>query len=442
MRLFIILGLSLVLLSLAMPAKALVRIDLTDANADPLPIAAVDFFGDSTDGRRLGHDIKTTIVNNLKNTGLFDPLNDRAFLQSDASLRLNGPEFKQWRLIGATALLEGEVEFIDENSDTPKARVSYTLHDVYEDKVLARKAYTADVRFWRHLAHRISDDVYTELTGEEGYFASRIVYIGEDSVRGKKIIRKRLCVMDQDGANQQCLTDGKFLVLTPRFSPTAQQIIYMSYANGQPRLYLLDLPTGKQEILGDFPGLNSSPQFTPDGKGVVMTLTMGHEGNPEIYRMDLESRDLERLTFDRSIDTSPSFSPDGKKIVFNSDRGGRPALYTMNADGSDVERLTFGDGSYYAPVWSPRGDQIAFVKGIDGGFHIGVIDNEGTEERLLTTSYLDESPSWSPNGRVIIFARQRGDDVNIYTVDVTGHNLRQIKTPNNGSDPAWSPLIK
>lgn len=433
----------LTVLMFAQPAHALVKIRLTDANADPMPIALTSFSGATNEENDLGKRIVDLIGNNLKNTGLFNNISERAFLQSDDSLRLNGPIFKEWRLINADVLLVGTIEIIGPETSQPKMRVVYRLYDVHDEKQLAAKAYTASLEFWRHIGHRVSDDIYTTLTGEKGYFASRIVYIGEDTPKGLKIVRKRLCVMDQDGGSQQCLTDGKALVLTPRFSPNSQTIIYMSYANGKPRLYLLDLPTGEQTILGDFEGLNSSPQFSPDGKSVAMTLTMGHEGNPEVYTMDLKKRKLKRLTTYRGIDTSPSYSPDGDKIVFNSDRAGKPALYIMDTDGNRVQRLTYGEGRYYAPTWSPRGDLIAFVKQLNGKFHIGVIDPEGTEERLLTEGYLDESPTWSPNGRVIVFTRQqRNGDTHVYSIDLTGYNLRRLPTPTQASDPAWSPLIK
>jgi TolB protein len=426
-------------LTVATAAQALVRIDLTDANADPVPVALVDFSGKTADEVQLGKDIKNLIKTNLKNSGLFNTIDDKAFLQTPASIQANGPAFSQWRLINAQALVVGTVEITPDDKGG-KLRAVYRMFDVYGEEQMIGKAYTASVQFWRHIGHRISDDIYSRITGEGGYFTTRIVFIGEQRVRNRTL--KRLCVMDQDGGNYQCLTDGRHLVLTPRFSPAAQQIIYMSYANGKPRLYLLDLPTGKQEIVGDFEGLNSSPRFSPDGKSLLMTLTMGHEGNPEIYRMDLKTRKLERLTFHRGIDTSPAYSPDGKQIVFNSDRGGKPALYIMDADGNRVRRLTFGDGRYYAPAWSPRGDLIAFVKEKSGRFSIGVIEADGSEERLLTDSYLDESPSWSPNGRVIIFARQKGDTDRLHTIDLTGYNERRLETPTDASDPAWSPLLQ
>lgn len=424
----------------ASQADARIRIDLEDGNADPLPIALSPLDGSAGEETKLGQDIRNLVEENLKNTGLFNVADQNAHLQSVASLRTSGPVFNEWRLINVEALMAGFIKIQAGWNGRQKAKVEFRLYDPHNENTIVARSYTADVRFWRHIAHRMSDDIYTALTGEQPYFTTRIVHIAEEYKAGDT--NKRLCVMDQDGGNYQCLTDGSHLVLTPRFNPTAQKIVYMSYANGKPRLYLLDLPTGKQEIVGDFEGLNSSPRFSPDGKTLIMTLTKGHAGNPEIYSMDLETRKLKRLTFHRGIDTSPSFSPDGKKIVFNSNRAGKPALYTMDVDGNRVKRLTYGAGSHYAPVWSPRGDMIAYVKAQGGKFSIMVVDTDGTEARQLTESFMDESPTWSPNGRVIVFSRQHGDKTKIHTIDVTGYNERMLPTPAGASDPAWSPLLK
>jgi TolB protein len=421
-------------------ADAQVRINLTDPNADPLPTAIVPFDGESSDEQTVGIQIREVIADNLKNSGLFNVLDTKAHLQSRQSMRTSGILFHDWRLVNAQAVMTGHIVILGMGTAAPKAQVEFKLYDPYAERDILAKSYTADLRFWRHIAHRISDDIYTELTGEGGYFTSRIVHIAEEKSGSQTL--KKLCVMDQDGGNYQCLTDGNHLVLTPRFNPNSQKIVYMSYANGFPRLYLLDLPTGQQEIVGDFEGLNSSPRFSPDGKSLLMTLTKGHAGNPEIYSMDIATKKLKRLTFNRGIDTSPSYSPDGKKIVFNSNRGGKPALYVMDADGNRVSRLSYGQGRHYAPVWSPRGDLIAFVKEHQGRFSIAVIDPDGEEMRQLTESFMDESPTWSPNGRVIIFSRQMGDSTKMYTVDLTGYNERQLKTPMDASDPAWSPLLK
>ncbi|MBI1309395.1 MAG: Tol-Pal system protein TolB [Proteobacteria bacterium] len=427
------------LIAFALPAHARIQIDLSNPGASPLPIAVPDFSGASADEARYAADIASVITGDFSHSTPFKVLKAAAYPQSAAQLASSGPLFAQWKGINADALLTGTATLTPDG----KIKVEYRLYDTNSEQQLIGRRYTVDTRFWRHIAHRIADDVYQELTGEQGYFATRIVHIGESKGLDGKTMKK-LCVMDQDSANYQCLTDGSSLVLTPHFNPNLQKVIYMSYASGVPRLYFLDMPTGQQTIIGDFEGLNSTPRFNAQGTKVAMTLTQGHEGNPEIYEMDMRSRALKRLTYHRAIDTSPSYNPEGDKIVFNSDRGGQPALYIMNSDGSNVTRLTYGDGRYYSPAWSPRGDLIAFVKELKGVFHIGVIDPQGGEERLLTDGYMDDSPTWAPNGRVLVFSRQanRADRTRIFTIDLTGYNLRELPTPTDASDPAWSPLIK
>lgn len=425
--------------AVASPAHARVRIDLSQPGAAPIPVAVPDFSG-GADGQsaQYAKDIAGVISNNFSNSTPFKVLPKSAFLQSPDQLNTQGPLFNDWRGIGADALLTGKVS-VEGNT----IKVEYYLYDTQTEKPLLAKRVSGSMSDWRFIGHNISDQVYKALTGEEGYYSTRIVHIGETRGVDNKM-QKKLCIMDQDSANYQCLTDGASLVLTPRYDPNLQKAIYMSYASGQPRLYFWDIPTGQQTIIGDFPGLNATPRFSPDSAQVAMTLTAGHEGNPEIYSMNMRSRALSRLTYHRGIDTSPSYSPDAKQIVFNSDRGGQAALYIMNADGSGVRRLTYGNGRYYAPAWSPRGDLIAFVKQRAGTFHIGVIDPEGQEERLLTDSYLDDNPTWAPNGRVLVFQRQanRSDRSRLFTIDLTGYNLRELPTPTNASDPAWSPIIK
>jgi TolB protein len=425
-------------LLLATPAFARVQIDLSQPGSAPIPTAVPAFYGATPEASRMGADLAGVIRNNLNNSTPFKLIKPEAYLQTPTQIATAGVAFNDWKGLNTDALLTGNV-----SEEGGQLRVEYRLFDVNTQAQLAGKRYTVDPQFWRHIAHRISDDLYKELTGEEGYFATRIVHIGESrDTNGKR--QTKLCVMDQDSANYQCLTDGSSLVLSPRFNPNLQKIIYMSYANGKPRLYFLDMPTGQQTIIGDFEGLNSTPRFNAQGSKVAMTLTAGHEGNPEIYEMDMASRALKRLTFWRGIDTSPSYSPDGKQIVFNSDRGGQPALYIMDSNGANARRLTYNEGRYYSPAWSPRGDLIAYVVQRAGTFHIGVIDPEGNEERLLTDSYMDDNPTWAPNGRVLVFSRQtnRSDRTRIMTIDLTGYNLRELPTPTNASDPAWSPLIK
>jgi TolB protein len=293
----------------------------------------------------------------------------------------------------------------------------------------------------RRLAHIIADAVYERLTGERGYFDSRVVFVDESGPKNQRV--KRLAIMDQDGANLRLLTQGRELVLTPRFHPLSQEITYTAYRNGEPRVMLRNIMTGQEEVLGDFPNMSFAPRFSPQGDRVVMSLQEG--GNSSIFEMDVRSRRLARLTQSSAIDTAPCYSPDGRQIVFESDREGRQQLYVMNADGSGQRRITFGDGRYSTPVWSPRGDLIAFTKQVPGGFAIGVIRPDGSGERVLTEGYHNEGPTWSPNGRVILFFRESGGangGAKLFSIDLTGYNERQMPTPSFGSDPAWSPLLK
>jgi TolB protein len=317
--------------------------------------------------------------------------------------------------------------------------VDFRLWDVFGEQQMIGLQYTTTPENWRRVAHKISDAIYKRLTGEESYFDTRIVFVAESGPKTNRI--KRLAIMDQDGANPSFLTDGSYWVMTPRFSPTAQQITYMSYEGDRARVFLFNIETGRREVLGSFNGMTFAPRFSPDGQSVLMSLDTN--GNSEVYRIDLRTRASERLTNSPAIDTSPSAAPDGSRIVFNSDRGGSPQLYVMNADGSGVTRISFGDGRYMTPVWSPRGDLIAFTKQRGGRFYIGVMRPDGSGERLLTESFLDEGPTWSPNGRVIMFFREPiGQSPSIWSVDLTGMNQRRVQTPGAASDPAWSPLLQ
>ncbi|MEM7121615.1 MAG: Tol-Pal system beta propeller repeat protein TolB [Pseudomonadota bacterium] len=421
--------------ALAAPARAQLVIDINEGVADPLPIAVTDFVGQGEDAA-LGQDIAQVIAADLERSGLFDPISSQAFIQSSADIDVN-PRFGDWRTINAQALVAGRV---DREADG-RIAVSFRLWDTFAEQQLDGFVYRGNTQIWRRIAHKIADAIYQRLTGESGYFDTRIVYIAESGTASNR--KKQLAIMDQDGANHRFITDGSYLVLTPRFSPTAQEITYMSYVNNTPRVYILDIDTGRREVLGDFPGMTFAPRFSPDGRKVIMSLAI--DGNSDIYVMDLPTRQLQRLTNDAAIDTSPSFSPDGQFITFNSDRGGTPQIYVMNADGSNVQRISFEQGRYSTPVWSPRGDLIAFTKSYKGQFNIGVMRPDGSGERLIANGFLVEGPTWAPNGRVLMYFRDTpvGDQnkVQLFSIDLTGRNDRLVETPLDGSDPAWSPLI-
>ncbi len=412
-------------------AYAVVEIDITQGNVEPLPMAVTDFVSDDD----IGTKISGVIAEDLRRSGLFAPINKAAFIQNISNPDVS-PRFEDWRIINAQALVVGRVS----RETDGRLRTEFRLWDTFAAEQLLGQQFFTRPENWRRVAHIIADAIYEKLTGEHGYFDTRVVFVSESGPRNDR--KKQLAIMDQDGENLRFLTNGDDLVLTPRFSPSRQEVTYMSFAQGQPRVYLLQLETGQREIVGNFPGMTFSPRFSPDGQKVIMSLEQ--DGNANIYTMDLRSRKTTRLSNTSAIDTSPSYSPDSNQIVFESDRGGRQQLYVMNADGSDQKRISFGDGSYSTPVWSPRGDLIAFTKQSGGKFSIGVMRPDGSGERILTTGFHNEGPTWSPNGRVIMFFRQPAgaSGPQLYSIDLTGYNEQRVDTPNFGSDPAWSPLLK
>lgn len=426
-------------LFLAMAAQAAVEIDITRGNFKPVPIAISDFDADNPQATKLGQDVAAVIRADLERSGLFKPADPRSHIQSPAAMRVQ-PRFGDWRVINVDALVNGRIEVQADG----RLRGEFRLWDVAAEQQMTGLALFTTPDNWRRLAHLIADAIYKRVTGEDGYFDTRIVYVAEAGPPDRRV--KRLAIMDQDGHNHRFLTDGRYLVLTPRFSPSQQEITYLSYFNDKPRVYLFNIDTGQQELVGDFPGMTFAPRFSPDGNRVIMSLAV--DGNSDVYMMDLRTRQRSRLTADPAIDTSPSFSPDGRRITFNSDRGGAKQIYTMNADGSEQRRISFNQGRYSTPVWSPRGDLIAFTKESGGQFSIGVMRPDGSGERILSTSPLvQEAPTWAPNGRVLMFyrevpsdARGRGQRVRLVSIDLTGYNEREIPTPIDASDPAWSPL--
>ncbi len=435
-------------LLLPLAATAELRVSVTRGTVDPMPVALSPFTvakgQDRVGGRHLdwyGDRIAQVIMADLESTGLFRPIDQKAFITTPASINVS-PIFRNWRTVGAQVLIQGQASI----SKNGGISISFRLWDVFSQKQMLGLSYSSNPENWRRVAHTIADEIYKRLTGEDsGYFDTRIVYIAESG--GHERRQKRLAIMDQDGANHRFLTSGKDLVLTPRFSPAAQKITYLSYAGNRPRVHVYHLSTGKKQALDAFPGMTFAPRFSPDGKSIIMSYE--ERGNSDIYVMDLKTEKKQRLTRHPGIDTSPSYSPDGGRVVFTSDRGGRPNLYVMDADGRNVKRITFGKGQYSTPVWSPRGDLIAFTKISGGRFYIGVISPEGKGERQLASGFLVEGPTWAPNGRVLIFYRQdptnsdgSGGKTGLFTIDLTGHNEREVITPLDGSDPAWSPLLK
>ena len=435
--------LTILLIFFVPSSYAALDVTISQGKVEPTPIAITNFFGNSDKTVKGGEVLREIISNNLTNSGLFYTVDDDLYIQSD-NLVDKVPRFEDWKIIKAQFLLSGDIKFIDN-----KYSVRIRLYDVFAgQEIKAVKMSIPNKDLLRRLGHKISDLVYERITGESGYFDTRVVYISEVGPLNQRV--KRLAIMDQDGHSDshQFLTNGKNLVLTPRFAPNNQTITYMEYENNTPRVYIYNLKNGVREIVGDFPGMTFAPRFSPDSQKIVMSFSDPKTANTEIYLMDLNTRTIDRLTNDPGIDTSPSFSPDGKKIVFNSDRAGYPQLYVMDSNGKNIKRISRGKGVYGNPVWSPRGDQIAFTKLTQGLFHIGLMDTNGRNERVVVKDFSLESPAWSPNGRYLIYHRQQrsnedgtGGQTSIHFIDITGYNERKINTPRDASDPAWSPLL-
>ena len=433
MRILILLT-SLLLATAAVSSP--LRIKITEGVVEPLPFAAPSFIAENAAGAEYAEALADIIAQDLIGSGLFREIPEAAHISKITSFA-SPVQYSDWKAINAQALITGTVS----GSATGQITIKFRIYDVFAGAELGKGLrFSGSADGWRRMAHKVADVVYGRITGETGYFDSRVVFVSETGRKGDR--KKRLAIMDYDGANVQYLTDSKSIVLAPRFSPTGDRVLYTSYETGFPQIYLLDVGSVKRKVLQNSAGTMSfAPRFAPNGNSVVYSLE--RSGNTDIYLMSLTSGKNRRLTNAASIETAPSFSPDGSQIVFESDRSGSQQLYVMSANGGAPKRISFGAGRYGTPVWSPRGDLIAFTKQNKGRFHIGVMRVDGSKERLLTASFLDEGPSWSPNGRVIMFTRETqgsSGSSSLYSVDISGRNLKPVKTPYGASDPAWSPL--
>ncbi|MBL4873899.1 MAG: Tol-Pal system protein TolB [Rhodobacteraceae bacterium] len=433
------LGLMLALVSFAAPISAqqpTLKIDVTGGVIEPVPFAIPTFIAENSASTAIANNITRVIAEDLLSTGLFREIPKAAHISGVSNF--NAPvQFADWRAINSQALIVGAV-----NSSGGRLTVKFRLWDVFAQAPMGDGVQlSGSPENWRRISHKVADAVYSRLTGETGYFDSKIVFVSESGPKNDR--RKRLAIMDYDGAGLAYLTNDENIVLAPRFSPNNRDILYTSYETGIPRVYLMNVDTLQRRVFANLPGMGFAPRFAPDGNKIVLSIS--ERGNTDIYTVDLASGQRTRLTSGPSINTAPSFSPDGKQIVFESDRGGSQQLYIMSVNGGDAKRISFGNGRYATPVWSPRGDLVAFTKIVGGRFHIGVMRLDGTQERLLTASFIDEAPTWSPNGRVLMFFRVTSGAngaPQVYSVDITGRNMHQVPTPSFASDPAWSGLLK
>lgn len=412
---------------------------LHTVQARTLSLAIMPFYEKSYNMEyRKHHDhMREIIINDLVQSGYFKNIPVNAFFQQTVDA-LETPNFADWEKIKAEVLITFEVQ-------VNAGRYDYIMDMWYVPRqhlLVSKKYTTTGFALKRRLSHMIADDIYTRTVGGKPYFDSQILYVAQTTDTNGTPIQK-LAIMDQDGGNLKYLSDGKNMVISPRFSPDGRYIIYVSYKNTTAGVYVHDLKTRKQTFIATDRTTSYTPRFSPDNTKVIFSNIV--DGKADIWVMYLKRQNgkikFDRLTNTKYMDMAPYYAPSGDKIVFMSDRSGRPQLYIMNADGSGVTHISKGSGSYTTPIWSPNGNYIAFTKQKSGQFHIGIMKPDGTGERLLTTSYLDEGPTFSPNGKILLFGRQQKDgDTYLMSVGIDGKNLNRIKTETRATEPDWGAL--
>lgn len=420
-------------------ANAELHVDVVAGGVDPISIAVQKFEASggvsSSDAKML----REVVENDLKRTGLFRIVNHDAFPEF---VKMNEmPNFTSWAAIKTRALVQASIK--TEGKD--KYKLEFYLWDVDGKEQIEAQSLIASKKSVRRLAHIMADAIYERLTGEVGYFDTQIVFIAETGSVSNRT--KRMAIMDQDGYGMRYLSDKNTFVMSPHFSPNMSTVVFLSYRNDDPMVWVLDLETGDQTKLGNFGGMSFAPRFSPDGNKVALSLVKN--GVTNIYEYDITTKALQQLTFGKHIDTSPSYSPDGRYMAFNSDSSGSQQIHVLDLQTGKQQRITFGAGRYATPAWSPDGQFIAFTKMADDTFYIGIMNPEGRHEKILAGGWYMEAPSWAPGSRRLVYyeTEQTADGEerisHIRSVDITGQNIYDIdlKDGLNGTEPTWSPKL-
>ncbi len=420
-------------------ANAELHVDVVAGGVDPISIAVQKFEAlggvSSADAKML----REVVENDLKRTGLFRIVNHDAFPEF---VKMNEmPNFTSWAAIKTRALVQASIK----TDGKDKYKLEFYLWDVDGKEQIEAQSLIASKKSVRRLAHIMADAIYERLTGEEGYFDTQIVFIAETGSVSNRT--KRMAIMDQDGYGMRYLSDKNTFVMSPHFSPNMSTVVFLSYRNDDPMVWVLDLETGDQTKLGNFGGMSFAPRFSPDGNKVALSLVKN--GVTNIYEYDITTKALQQLTFGKHIDTSPSYSPDGRYMAFNSDSSGSQQIHVLDLQTGKQQRITFGAGRYATPAWSPDGQFIAFTKMADDTFYIGIMNPEGRHEKILAGGWYMEAPSWAPGSRRLVYyeTEQTADGEerisHIRSVDITGQNIYDIdlKDGLNGTEPTWSPKL-
>ncbi|SPF38561.1 Protein TolB [Syntrophobacter sp. SbD1] len=429
---FFIMLLAFILLGFAQSASSQVTLEISPSAIQKIPIAVPDFKYMTPGQTQLAREMSDVLSNDLNISGVFRSLDRKGFLEDPQAMGFEASQikFEDWRRQGAAFLALCSYQ-IQGNS----LRLDGTLVDIAGRKMVGSpKSYAGELRAWRPMVHAFADDIMMMVTGERGVFDTKIAYV--QSVGNAK----EIFYCDFDGNNPVQLTRDNSIALSPAWSPDQSQIAFVSYREGQPRVYGVNVPTGSRYLISGFPGMNITPAWRPGRNELAVALSK--DRGQDIYLVSPTGEIIKKfgVGFGSSISVSPSWSPDGQKFAYVSNEAGNPQIYIFDVNSGQKKRLTFSGNYNTSPSWSPKGDLIAYSSGEGGGFNICIIKPDGSGNRELTSGGRNEAPRWSPDGRMIAYSsnKQGGPAIRIMYSNGTGD--WQLTRQGGAQElPDWSP---